>query len=518
MCTVTAVVTASGSASELAWLEAVARVLTVAAPIAVGAVRAAAAARSSASAGCSSPRAASGSSRTLANADDSTLYSIGRVAQLDVRAAADLPAAGVPDRPARQPLRPGAGLDRGRARASSSTCRRRCWSSAYPVPSHVASCDAGCPGNAFMVSGSEPGVIEDLVRPLREFITIALFAAVAVRLALRIRGATRLMRRALAPVLAVACFRCAVFAASLLGRRLAPESGVVDVSVWLLALAVPLTAVAFLVGPRALVGVHRALDPAARGEAARSPHPRGSAARARRGVRRSVAGDRVLAGQRRGTLGRRGRAPARSARGRARSRRDGDRRRRAPGRGDRPRRRAGGRPRVHRHGDLVRADDARQPPPVGADVLAAARGARVARAHPGRGGRRAPAHRARPARRRAAAARRAAHQAGAGRRADRRRARERRRGRRRAAPARRRRRGRRSRRSARWRAASIPRRSPIAGSSRGCARRRCATRFRRRSSRPASGATRARSRAPRTSAAWRRSRTPRSTRRARAPR
>jgi signal transduction histidine kinase len=46
----------------------------------------------------------------------------------------------------------------------------------------------------------------------------------------------------------VACFRCAVFAAALLGRRLAPESGVLDVGMWLLALAVPLTAVAFLVG------------------------------------------------------------------------------------------------------------------------------------------------------------------------------------------------------------------------------------------------------------------------------
>jgi signal transduction histidine kinase len=86
------------------------------------------------------------------------------------------------------------------------------------------------------------------VRPLREIITIALFAAVAVRLAQRIRGATRLTRRAFAPVLAVACFRCAAFSSALLGRRVAPESGVVEVSMWLIALAVPLTAVAFLAG------------------------------------------------------------------------------------------------------------------------------------------------------------------------------------------------------------------------------------------------------------------------------
>ena len=49
--------------------------------------------------------------------------------------------------------------------------------------------------------------------------------------------------------------------------------------------------------------------------------------------------------------------------------------------------------------------------------VARAGGARVARPHPGGGGRRAPAHRARSARRRAAAARGAAHQARARRRA-----------------------------------------------------------------------------------------------------
>jgi signal transduction histidine kinase len=106
----------------------------------------------------------------------------------------------------------------------------------------------GCPANAFMISGSEPAVIEDLVRPLRELMTFALFATVAVRLAQRLRAATRLTRRALAPVLAVACLRCAVFSAALVGRRVAPESVVIDLSMWLLAVTVPLTAVAFLAG------------------------------------------------------------------------------------------------------------------------------------------------------------------------------------------------------------------------------------------------------------------------------
>ena len=69
-----------------------------------------------------------------------------------------------------------------------------------------------------------------------------------MRIALRLRGATRLTRRTLAPVLAVACFRSAAFGVALLGRLVAPDSRINEVSVWLLALAVPLTAIAFLVG------------------------------------------------------------------------------------------------------------------------------------------------------------------------------------------------------------------------------------------------------------------------------
>jgi len=119
---------------------------------------------------------------------------------------------------------------------------------AYPLPAVVTSCEVGCPGNAFIATGSEPAFVDAVVLPFREILTMALFAAVTVRLAQRLRSATRLTRRALGPVLVVACFRCGAFAVALLARRLAPESDVIVVSLWLLALAVPLTAVAFLVG------------------------------------------------------------------------------------------------------------------------------------------------------------------------------------------------------------------------------------------------------------------------------
>ena len=246
MCAITGVLTASGSSSEYAWLEAIARMLTVAAPIAVGLF----ALQRPPFERFGGLLVAAGSLwffTTLANADDATLYSIGRVAQwlfepLLIYLLLAFPIGRLDDR-----------LDRALVWSAVVLVLTLYLPTAllvehYPVPAAVMSCDASCPGNAFMVSGSEPAVIEDVVRPLREIITIVLFGAVAVRLALRIRIASRLTRRAVAPVLAVACFRCAAFSGLLVGRWVAPESQVLEVSVWLLTLTVPLTAFAFLAG------------------------------------------------------------------------------------------------------------------------------------------------------------------------------------------------------------------------------------------------------------------------------
>jgi signal transduction histidine kinase len=246
MCALTGAVTASGSSSEYAWLEAVVRILTVAAPIAVGVF----ALHRPPFERFGTLLVAAGFAwflTTLANVDDPTLYSIGRVAYwgfepLLIYLLLAFPTGRLDGRLDRALVWIAVGLVLAMYLPTALVVER------YPEPSPVATCDAGCPANAFMVTGSEPAVIEDVVRPLRELLTIALFAAVAARLAQRLRGATRLTRRAFAPVLAVACFRCAAFSGVLLGRRVAPASGVVDVSMWLIALAVPLTAVAFLAG------------------------------------------------------------------------------------------------------------------------------------------------------------------------------------------------------------------------------------------------------------------------------
>src|SRR4051794_6704428 len=246
MCAVTGAVTASNTSSEYAWLEAAARMVTVAAPMAVGIF----ALRRPPFARFGGQLVIAGGVwflTTLAGAQDATLHSVGRVAYWLFEPVVfylllAFPTGRLDRRFDRALVWIAVGIVLVLYLPTALLVER------YPVPSPVDTCGARCPANAFMVSASEPAVIEDVVRPLRELLTVVLFGVVAVRLWQRIRSATPLTRRALGPVLAVACFRCAGYSATVLGRRLAPESSVVDVSLWLVAAAVPLTAAAFLVG------------------------------------------------------------------------------------------------------------------------------------------------------------------------------------------------------------------------------------------------------------------------------
>lgn len=118
----------------------------------------------------------------------------------------------------------------------------------YPLPSPWTGCTAGCPPNAFMLAASEPAVIESVVVPLRELLTVMLFVGATALVAWRFRLATPLAKRALGPVLLVSVFRLVVFFTAVAVRAIAPESEAANVGTWLLALAVPLLALAFLVG------------------------------------------------------------------------------------------------------------------------------------------------------------------------------------------------------------------------------------------------------------------------------
>src|SRR3954452_11353215 len=71
----------------------------------------------------------------------------------------------------------------------------------FPHPRPWRGRHAGCPHNAFF-AGHQPGFVSVVV-PLRELLACVVIAAAVVLVALRIRGASRLGRRMLVPVLAV---------------------------------------------------------------------------------------------------------------------------------------------------------------------------------------------------------------------------------------------------------------------------------------------------------------------------
>jgi hypothetical protein len=135
----------------------------------------------------------------------------------------------------------------------------------YPTPSEWVTCSANCPHNVFMIVGDEPRVVGSVVVPLRELLVVLLFLAVVARLVQRIVSASRIRRRTLTPVLAVAVAGILVTAFGLVVRHLAPGSPVLTITRWLAAFALPAVALAFLVGlvrwrymsPRLCVGSQR---------------------------------------------------------------------------------------------------------------------------------------------------------------------------------------------------------------------------------------------------------------------
>jgi hypothetical protein len=99
-----------------------------------------------------------------------------------------------------------------------------------------------------MVVGHEPGGIASVVVPLRELVTVLLFLAVVARLIQRIAVASRVRRRTLTPVLGVAVAGVLILALGIVVRRLAPGSPLLSALRWVVALALPAMALAFLVG------------------------------------------------------------------------------------------------------------------------------------------------------------------------------------------------------------------------------------------------------------------------------
>ena len=118
----------------------------------------------------------------------------------------------------------------------------------YPAPSPWASCLQGCPGNAFMALDHQPGFVDGVLAPVREIVAGLLFLLVAGRLVVRIRDATPLMRRTLTPVLAAMIVQLVVWTAAIVARRISADADGTQVAAWAVAFATSAVAVGFLVG------------------------------------------------------------------------------------------------------------------------------------------------------------------------------------------------------------------------------------------------------------------------------
>jgi signal transduction histidine kinase len=118
----------------------------------------------------------------------------------------------------------------------------------YPVPNPWTGCTAHCPANAFMITGSEPGLIDGFLRPLREILTALLFLSVAGLLALRIERGSPLMRRSVTPVLLIAIFRMMVTVAFFASRKAGPGSTTTDTLGLVVLFATPALALGFAAG------------------------------------------------------------------------------------------------------------------------------------------------------------------------------------------------------------------------------------------------------------------------------
>jgi signal transduction histidine kinase len=118
----------------------------------------------------------------------------------------------------------------------------------YPEPAPWSTCGIDCPPNAFAIGDTTPAFVADLVRPLREVLTVLVFLGVAFVLAQRTYRAGPLLRRMLVPVLAMAIFRGFALAAYDAARGSTTTSATLDALGWLYVLSLGLIALSFSFG------------------------------------------------------------------------------------------------------------------------------------------------------------------------------------------------------------------------------------------------------------------------------
>jgi signal transduction histidine kinase len=118
----------------------------------------------------------------------------------------------------------------------------------FPSPSPYSSCDSACPHNVFLIGSGAEGLVQDVMQPLREALTLLLFAGVAAILIRRARRGPPLVTRVLAPVAVVAVFRAIAIAVYDGLRGGGQVSGAVEVVGVIFLLSLAFVTVGFALG------------------------------------------------------------------------------------------------------------------------------------------------------------------------------------------------------------------------------------------------------------------------------
>ncbi len=183
---------------------------------------------------------------TLANSDSAALYSVGRIAGwlfevLLAYALLSYPTGRLEGRAARTIVIGGALLI---ALLYLPTIPI---TAQYPLPAPFTACTAHCPQNVFLV-GSEPSVLPDLIKPVRDVVAMLFYLGAVCVLTARLRAAGHNQRRTLAPVLGAAALRFVAAIVYVALRRAGADGTGTDVAVFVALLSVPVTALGFLLG------------------------------------------------------------------------------------------------------------------------------------------------------------------------------------------------------------------------------------------------------------------------------
>jgi signal transduction histidine kinase len=184
---------------------------------------------------------------TLAESGDPTAYSVGRLAGwfvewLVVFVILSFPAGRLPDAPDRLLV----GLMG--AVVGLLLLPRAFLAETFATPSPYTSCTSDCPSNAFLVVGSEPGIVESILKPAGSLAVLALMTAVLVRLWQRNHHATPFVRRVFSAVFAIGAVRVTLIGFGFSARDVESSTWFLEGVSWLIALTVPALALAFLSG------------------------------------------------------------------------------------------------------------------------------------------------------------------------------------------------------------------------------------------------------------------------------